>query len=91
MAQRPRSQPLNRSREEIVAQLLESLLSPSNKTTAMNNSRVSFTQLHSYLEILLANELAEVGADGMWVATDRGRKYLEAFESIREAIPSTIR
>lgn len=88
MAHRPRSQPLNRSREEIMGNILESLLSPSNKTMAMNNSRISFTQMQTYLDILVAKGLAEARADGMWVITERGRKYLQALESIRNLVPS---
>lgn len=78
----------NRSREEIVASVLEALLSPSNKTTAMYKARLSYTQLCYYFGVLLDRELIAKRKDGMWIITEKGREYIAAYTRIKEIIES---
>lgn len=96
----------NRTREQIIAEMLESLRAPVRKTTVMYGARLSYNQLRLYHAILLSRGLvAKAGSaknraasldpedsdgehkkgrdDGLWVATERGRQYLEAYATLR--------
>lgn len=61
----------SRSREEIVASILEASTSHINKTSVMYRSRLSYSQLVWYFTSLqnwglIAND------NGMWTVTDKG-------------------
>ena len=79
----------NRSRDRIIAEVLEQMLSPVQKTTIMYGARLSYNQLVYYLELMLKLGLVSntTGIEGtnrtIWVTTEKGRKYLDAYETIR--------
>lgn len=74
---------VNRSREEIIASMLECVSAPIPQTSIMYRANLSYTQLRSYLRFLLERNLITT-RDGMWVATERGREYLAAYMSIKK-------
>ena len=79
----------NRSRDQIIAEVLEQMLSPVQKTSVMYGAKVSYSQLAYYLELLLRWGLISTttGVDGtnrtFFVTTEKGRKYIDAYETIR--------
>jgi predicted transcriptional regulator len=82
----------NRTREQIIAEMLAGLQSPVRRTEVMYSARLSYTQLKFYHAILLSRGLvAKVAASaegdgrysGLWVATEKGRQYLQAYATIK--------
>ena len=73
----------NRSREQIIAEMLELVTEPSKQTAIMFRANLSYTQLKSYLSFLSEKQLA-TQQEGMWVATEKGRKYLAAYSAVRK-------
>lgn len=78
----------NRSNIELVAVLLEAFLSPSNKTRAMYDAKVSYLQLSNYLDMLQEKKLVTNTENGLWVVTDEGREYVYAYRAIKKIIGS---
>lgn len=77
----------NRSREEIIASILEASTSPSKKTLVMFNSRLSYCQLAAYFPSL--QEKGLISSDkGLWTITEKGREYIHAYRMISEIIES---
>jgi predicted transcriptional regulator len=72
----------NRSREQIIAEMLELVTEPSKQTAIMFRANLSYTQLKSYLAFLSEKQLA-TQKEGMWVATEKGRKYLAAYSAVK--------
>jgi predicted transcriptional regulator len=72
----------NRSREQIIAEMLELVTEPSKQTAIMFRANLSYTQLKSYLSFLSEKQLA-IQKEGLWVATEKGRKYLAAYSAVR--------
>lgn len=75
----------NRSREQITAEMLELVTEPSKQTAIMFRANLSYTQLKSYLAFLSDKQLA-TQKEGMWVATEKGRKYLAAYSAVRRIL-----
>jgi predicted transcriptional regulator len=79
----------NRSRDQIMAEMLQNMVSPVRKTAVMYNARLSYTQLTYYHDLLLRFGLIERVAEasdnysGFWVATEKGRIFLDAYATIR--------
>lgn len=68
----------NRTRTEIIADMLEGMLSPVTITRIMYKSRLSFSQLKEYREYLLSKGLARQENE-LWVITSKGRAFLGAY------------
>ena len=79
----------NRSRMEIVANMLDIGRTGALKTHLMYKANLSFMVVTQYLEFLTSTELMErtLDEDGMvrrFQTTPRGLKYLEVYDSIRD-------
>jgi predicted transcriptional regulator len=75
----------NRSREEIIAEILWTVVSPQRKTTIMHKSMLSYGQVQSYLSILQDKELVQQES-GKWVISEKGKTYLGAYKVVRELL-----
>lgn len=73
----PYSMP-NRSRDEIIANMLASVESPSPKTAMMYRARLSYSQLKYYHNLLISKGLVtQVGK--LWVMTEKGKAFQQAY------------
>lgn len=71
----------NRSRDDIIIEILSGLEEPESKTSIMYRTHLSYSQLKAYLEFMVIKGLLyERG--GRWQMTVKGRAYLKA---LREA------
>lgn len=75
----------NRSREEIIAEILWTVLEPRGKTTIMHKSMLSYGQVQSYLNIMLDRELVQQES-GKWVISEKGKTYLRAYKVVRQLL-----
>lgn len=75
----------NRTRNEIIAEMLESIVSPSPKTAMMYGARLSYAQLKHYHDYLTERGLV-TQVDGLWVATEKGRSFLRAYAQAEEIL-----
>jgi predicted transcriptional regulator len=78
----------NRSREEIIAEILTTLLEPQIKTMIMYKSKLSYSQLKFYHRLLLDKGLIREDS-GKWVITEKGISYLRAYDVIHQLLNST--
>jgi predicted transcriptional regulator len=76
----------NRSKEEILANMIEVTFSPVNKTAIMYRAGLSYTQLRLYLRFLQDSRLIVTNDSGQWVATDRGRQFVQAYSTLKEIL-----
>lgn len=74
-----------RSREDIVASILEITSSPVNKTAIMYRANMSFSQLRYYVQSLQKQQLIE-RKEREWVTTARGREYLQAYAELQRIL-----
>lgn len=74
-----------RSKEDIVAKILETSLAPANQTAIMYSANLSFSQLRYYVRLLDERHLIEK-KEGKWSTTQRGRQYLKAYEELQTII-----
>lgn len=66
----------NRSRNDIVVQILEFLATGSKRRTyVLYNTQLSYNQLKSYHQMLSQNGLMKE-IDRKWTITEKGREYL---------------
>lgn len=75
----------NRSREEIIAEILWTVLEPRGKTTIMHKSMLSYGQVQSYLRIMLDRELVRQES-GKWMISEKGKTYLRAYKVVRQLL-----
>lgn len=69
-----------RSRQDIVADILELLKEPTVKTRVMYGANLSYSQLQYYIELLEAGGLIQNIGYNKWVSTERGRRLLELYK-----------
>jgi predicted transcriptional regulator len=67
----------NRSRDEILMEILSGLDEPESRTAIMYKSRLSYAQLQFYHKYLLEKKLIRE-EDRRWVSTDKGKAFLKA-------------
>lgn len=67
----------NRSRDEILTEILSGLDEPESRTAIMYKSRLSYAQLQFYHKYLLEKKLIRE-EDRRWVSTDKGKAFLKA-------------
>ena len=76
---------LNRSRFEIMADMLQACLLPQRKTRIMCKVKLNFTQANEYL-----SQLTSVGLlskeKGKYETTDKGRQFISAYNRLGETI-----
>lgn len=74
-----------RNRREIAADILEIAKNGSRKTRIMYLGNLSFDLLRKYVDLLVRLELLEIrdGPDKTYVATEKGRQFLEEFKELQ--------
>ena len=80
----------NRSRTEIVGNILNAANEGETKTKIMYFAFLSYNQLNEYLSILIENNLIEY-LDGTktFKTTEKGLSYLKMHNEIRKLLPQT--
>jgi predicted transcriptional regulator len=75
-----------RNRMEIAASILEIAKNGSRKTRIMYLGNLSFDLLQKYLDLLVNLGLLSVrsGDEKMYVATEKGREFLEDFSELQK-------
>ena len=78
-----------RSRTEIIDTMLRSIGSGATKTRLMYGAFLSYAQLKEYLTFLQNRNLIryEQGTQ-LYTMTEKGLKFMNAFEEINELVPS---
>jgi predicted transcriptional regulator len=78
----------NRSRTEIVGNILDAANGGETKTKIMYFAFLSYNQLNEYLSILIENNLVEY-LDGTktFKTTEKGVNYLNIHNEIRKLVP----
>ena len=76
---------LNRSRFEIIADVLQACLLPRGKTRILRKVKLNSSQANEYL-----TQLASLGllsrAEGRYETTEKGREFLSAYSYLGEII-----
>ncbi|HKW03980.1 MAG TPA: winged helix-turn-helix domain-containing protein [Nitrososphaerales archaeon] len=88
----------NRSRMEILYDIVSAAKSPVKKTNLMYKSNLSFKQLELYLDFLVEQGLVEVkheidGPGFMYGSTIKGFEFTNVFEDLQSylSLPSALR
>ena len=80
----------NRSRTEIVGNILDAANGGTSKTKIMYTAFLSYGQLKGYLSILIENNLIEyVNGDNKIKTTEKGLNYLKMHNQIEELLQVT--
>jgi predicted transcriptional regulator len=82
----------NRSRTEIVSDILSSANGGATKSKIMYKAFLSYGQLKEYLSVLIENNLIEY-LDGtqIYKTTEKGLYFLKKCEELQELLPTTIK
>jgi predicted transcriptional regulator len=81
----------HRSRTEIIDSMLRSIRAGTKKTHIMYEAYISFAQLKEYLRVLEERELISFEEDsGLYRITNRGLRYMNAYDEISELISGTL-
>lgn len=78
-----------RGKLELYADILRAVKDKSRKTHIVYDANLNFKRCEEYLKELKENGLVEIEAHSplQWDITDRGYRYLEKYEEIRELLP----
>ena len=80
----------NRSRTEIVGNILDAANGGTSKTKIMYIAFLSYGQLKEYLSILIENNLIEyVDGDNKFKTTEKGLNFLKMHKQIEELLQQT--
>jgi predicted transcriptional regulator len=80
----------NRSRTEIVGNILDAANGGTTKTRIMYFAFLSYNQLNEYLFILIENNLIEyIDGTKTFKTTEKGLNYLVMYNEIRKLLPQT--
>ena len=80
----------NRSRTEIVGNILEVANGGVSKTKIMYIAFLSYGQLKEYLSILIENSLIEyLDGDNKFKTTEKGLNYLNIHNESKKLLPQT--
>ena len=81
----------NRSRTEIVSNILDAANGGTTKTKIMYFTFLSYNQLNEYLSILIENNLVEyLDGNKTFKTTEKGLNYLNMYNEIRKLLPQQI-
>jgi predicted transcriptional regulator len=81
----------NRSRTEIVSNILEASNGGVTKTKIMYKAYLSYNQLREYLSILIENNLIEyLDGDNKFKTTEKGLNLLKMHNEMAELLQTTI-
>ncbi|HNX39256.1 MAG TPA: winged helix-turn-helix domain-containing protein [Methanothrix sp.] len=77
-----------RSKQEIIAQILEVCLERSSKTRIVYQVNLNFRTINPYLQLLLKNELLDmvIEEQKLYKTTAKGEILLESIKKINESI-----
>jgi predicted transcriptional regulator len=79
-----------RSRQDIVAAILDIAKHGTIKTRIMYRAFLSYPQLKDYLDLLLKNGLLEHNAsENVYSTTERGMQYLDTYKKIDKMVPQS--
>lgn len=73
---------MNRSKEQLLADILVASNEPNTKTLIMYRARLSYAQLLTYMKFLEKKQMIQKTENGKWAITDKGKDYLNYFEKI---------
>lgn len=76
---------MNRSREQLFADILKSAQEPQPITIIMYGARLSYAQLLRHMKSLENKRMIQK-TEGKWIITDIGRDYLGHFEKIAKIL-----
>jgi len=83
----------NRSRLQIIAEMLRRLREPTGKTNIMSHCNMSTAQSGQYLNLMTSSNLVQMGAYGgkaTYQRTEAGLEFLELFKKMALLIDSGI-
>jgi predicted transcriptional regulator len=73
----------NRSRNDIVSQILESANGGVTKTKIMYKAYLSYEQLKEYLAVMIENDLLEhIPSENLFKTTAKGIKFISVHEQM---------
>jgi predicted transcriptional regulator len=77
---------MKRSREEILAQILNTCQEGASKTRVVYQANLNFKTVNFYLETLIGNNLIEVrtGKNVLYETTQKGANLLESINHVNE-------
>ena len=77
---------MKRSREEILAQILNTCQEGASKTRVVYQANLNFKTVNFYLETLIGNNLLEVKTDKnvLYETTQKGANLLESINRVNE-------
>jgi len=82
----------NRSRTEIVGNILEAANGGTSKTKIMYTAFLSYVQLKEYLSILIENNLIEyLDGDNKFKTTEKGLNLLKIHKEMAELLQITFK
>ncbi len=82
----------NRSRTEIVSNILEAANGGVTKTKIMYKAYLSYNQLREYLSILIENNLIEyLDGDNKFKTTEKGLNLLKTHNEMAELLQATTK
>ena len=73
---------MNRSRDQIIANILAASTEPIKKTLIMYKANLSFDQLKVYMEYLERKQFIHKTEEGLWVTTETGRIFLSQYQLV---------
>ncbi|MBN1234920.1 MAG: DNA-binding protein [Methanotrichaceae archaeon] len=79
---------MKRSKQEIIAQILEVCLESASKTRIVYQVNLNFRTINPYLDILTKNSLIEVskGEQTLYKTTQKGADLLETIKKVNESL-----
>jgi len=83
-----RKEMMKRSKQEIIAQILEVCLERASKTRIVYQVNLNFRTINPYLQLLLKNELLDVieAEQKFYKTTTKGSNLLKNIKEINESI-----
>ena len=80
----------NRSRTEIVSNILDAANGGATKTKIMYTSFLSYNQLKDYLSVLIENNLIYLESTQIYKTTEKGLKFLKMHNEIGELLQNIM-
>jgi predicted transcriptional regulator len=79
---------MKRSKQEIIAQMLEVCLESASKTRIVYQANLNFRTINPYLDILIKNNLIEIskGEQPLYKTTQKGVDLLETIKKVNESV-----
>ncbi|MDD1736205.1 MAG: winged helix-turn-helix domain-containing protein [Methanothrix sp.] len=83
---------MKRSKQEIIAQILEVCLESASKTRIVYQVNLNFRTINPYLEILVKNNLIEAGQgeQKLYRTTPKGVDLLETIKKVNDSLSRNL-